>query len=91
MNMRLTKEETELISKIADRALLVALQRPKLFSKVEMVMDLTACHLNGTPLDLQGLLDASAFDFVHDVFGIRRHLDRETGKLQCNFVPRYAR
>lgn len=55
-----------------------------------LVMDLTACHLNGTPLDLERLLEASEFDFVHDVWGIYTHIDRTTGTLQRCFMPRTA-
>lgn len=52
-------------------------------------MDITACHLNGCPLDLPGLADASIGDFNHDVMGIRKFINRETGKLEGDF-PRYA-
>jgi hypothetical protein len=53
-------------------------------------MDITACHLNGCPLRLGELLGADDANFAHDVFGIRRHLNRETGKLEDCFCPRYA-
>ena len=53
-------------------------------------MDITVAHLNGCPLDLRGLHDSANFNLVHDLFGIRRHLDRTTGKLSELFVPRYA-
>lgn len=54
-------------------------------------MDLDACHSNGCPLDLEGLLHAPASDFGHDIAGIRRHIDRTTGKLQDCFLPRCAK
>lgn len=57
----------------------------------DLVMDITACHANGTPLELQKLLDAPEFDFVHDVWGIHRHIDRTTGELGDCFLPRCAR
>ncbi len=60
-------------------------------SLLDWEMDITACHLNGTKLDLDRLLAFGDFDFVHDVFGIARHLDRTTGKLQNHFWPRCAR
>lgn len=53
-------------------------------------MDIIATHANGCPLRLLGLLEADAFNFTHDVCGIRRHLNRNTGKLENCFVPRYA-
>ena len=42
-------------------------------------------------LDLQKLLDAPDGDFGHDVFGIRRHINRQTGELENCFLPRCAR
>lgn len=59
-------------------------------SLLDWQMDITATHLNGTPLDLDRLLAFDDLNFVHDVFGIARHLDRSTGKLQNCFVPRSA-
>jgi len=53
-------------------------------------MDLMACHANGTPLDWQRLRSADPFNLGHDVFGIMKHLDRETGKLTGHFRPRFA-
>lgn len=57
---------------------------------LSLTMDLTACHLNGCPLDLDGLIKADDFDFFHDVYGVRRHLNRTTGRLENFFCPRYA-
>jgi hypothetical protein len=54
-------------------------------------MDITACHLNGCKLDLAKLLAADDFNFAHDVLGIRRHIDRETGQLMNCFRPRFAK
>jgi hypothetical protein len=62
----------------------------RLTTRRELVMDLTACHVNGCALDLAGLYAAPQMDFAHDVLGIWRHLDRSTGKLGDCFVPRYA-
>ncbi len=55
-----------------------------------VTMDITAAHANGCPLDLIGLLEAAEGDFTHDVAGILRHLDRETGRLTACFTPRHA-
>ena len=55
------------------------------------LMDLTAAHRNACALDLRNLLAADDFNFGHDVLGIRRHLNRETGELGGCFVPRFAR
>lgn len=54
-----------------------------------MTMDLSAVHIS-CPLDLLGLLGADDFNFAHDMFGIRRHMNRDTGKLENCFLPRCA-
>ena len=56
----------------------------------DLMMDITATHANGCPLQLDQLLECEDFDFVHDIAVIRRHLDRETGHLKDCFVPRTA-
>jgi len=53
-------------------------------------MDLEACHTNECALDLEAMLSAGRADFAHDVLGIARHLDRDTGKLRDCFFPRFA-
>lgn len=54
-------------------------------------MDLTACHANGCPLDLERLIKADDFNFIHDVGGIHSNICRETGTLQNMFLPRFAK
>jgi hypothetical protein len=54
-------------------------------------MDLEAVNSNGCPLDFQSLLDFPNFDFGHDIYGIGKHIDRTTGKLQDCFLPRCAK
>lgn len=85
-----TKQESELIRKIADRAVTKGIEVGLDYKKLDAMMDVEACHCNGCKLDLQSLLNADEFNFTHDVFGIRRHLDRRTGELQDCFVPRFA-
>ena len=82
-----SKADALLIGKIAARAFTNQVgDTPTL----EFIMDITAAHLNGCPLDLAKLLDFPDFDFAHDVFGIGGHLNRETGKLENCFLPRCA-
>ena len=85
----ITKEITDkdmlLIHKIAKRA-------GELFSlsfeqKLDVELDLTNVNCD---IDLQRLLDAYDFNFAHDVNGINRHLDHETGDLKDCFLPRFA-
>ena len=59
--------------------------------RMSLHMDITACHLNGTPLRLAELADAADADVVHDVGGIIAHIDRDTGRLGGCFLPRYAK
>lgn len=58
---------------------------------IQIDMDVTACHANGCPLDLEKLLNFPNFDFMHDIVGIRDHLNRQTGKLERCFLPRSSR
>ena len=90
MNWNSTRAEVELASKIAKRALVMAMDAGIELDCTELVMDIEATHLNGCPLKLDALLSADDLNFSHDVFGIRRYLDRSTGKLTDCFVPRYA-
>lgn len=55
-----------------------------------VMMDIEATHCNGNPLRLEELLKADDFNFLHDIGGINRHLDRDTGTLQNCFSPRYS-
>ena len=79
-----------LIADIAGRAVKLAREYDVAYDFMSAAMDITACHANGNPLRLQDLLDADDGNFGHDVFGIRRHLDRETGKLEGFFSPRFS-
>lgn len=88
INWTVSKTDMKLISRIVKRAVSTAKKRGIELDHRIMDMDLTACHANGTPLDLPKLLASDEFNFSHDVFGIRRHIDRETGELKDCFSPR---
>jgi hypothetical protein len=62
-------------------------------AKLSLVMDLRAADgVNGNKkIDFERLLAADDFNFIHDVGGIQRHMNRETGKLENCFLPRCAR
>jgi len=90
LNWKVSRSEHEIIDRIAIRAYLMAKEASIEYSHHDALMDVTATHLNGCKLKLRELATAPNFDFGHDVFGIRRHLNRETGQLQDCFVPRYA-
>lgn len=87
LNWKTTDTEADLIKQITDRTLRFVPEA----NRMAVNMDITACHLNDTALDLARLLALPDPDFMHDVGGISAHLDRRTGKLQDCFVPRCAR
>jgi hypothetical protein len=82
-------EEGQVIHQIAIRAL-QEVDGLHGRSLQDVAMDLTATHANGCRLRLLDLFDAEVPDLAHDVLGIARHLDRETGRLGGHFTPRYA-
>lgn len=84
---KLSKEEYVLIHDIALRAVDALGYRGPL---VELEMDISATHIS-CPLKLKELLKAEFFDFCHDIGGIVRHLNRETGELRNHFCPRYSK
>lgn len=86
-----TNEEFDLALSIVERGQSLRLKLGyDSFITMPAVMDIIACHKNGCPLKLQELYEASDGNFSHDFFGIRQHIDRETGKLTDGFTPRYA-
>jgi len=82
-----TKEENEQIEKAVIRA---REKHPEL-DALTLTMDLTACHLNGSPIDFEKLLSFDDFNFFHDVMGIAYLMDRRTGKLMNCFSPRASK
>ena len=82
--MSVSKEDSELIHAITVRA-----NKVMNTNVMSLDMDITAAHLSN-PLALQMLLDADDENFFHDVGGITRHIDRQTGVLQDCFSPRFS-
>lgn len=91
VSFEVSTEDAERIAKIVARAASYLNIESQLYSsRLDLSMDITACHANGCLLELESLLDADKFNFLHDVTGISRHIDRRTGKLRNFFLPRYA-
>jgi hypothetical protein len=86
INWKMTRYDMLVVRNIVTRAL-ADFPEQKLKAQ-DLEMDITAAHLNGCPLDLSKLLAAPMLDFAHDIFGIQRHIDRNTGKLLDCFLPR---
>lgn len=85
-----TKKDVLLIHRIAKRVADLCKKDGRKLDLMSLEMDITACHLNGCPLKLSKLLKADEFNLLHDVAGISKHINRETGKLENCFLPRFA-
>jgi hypothetical protein len=85
-----SKSEAKMISRIAKRAVTLAASHGHTWEFQDTEMDITAVHANGCPLDLSKLDAFDSFNLLHDIAGIRQHLNRQTGKLENCFVPRCA-
>ena len=80
-----SKEEIMILREISLRAV-------RLFPNANLLnveMDVNAAHLS-CPLKLKEMLASDDADFMHDIGGISRHINRETGELENCFVPRFA-
>jgi hypothetical protein len=84
------RAETDLIKRIVDRAEQLARRFKQQTPRAAIVLDLVMAH-RMQPLDLKMLLAADDGNFAHDVFGIMRHIDRNSGVMRDCFVPRFAR
>jgi len=84
--VKTTKVDAKTITYIVSRA---SRLRPTVDTGC-LEMDLFYWH-HKEPLRLNELLDASDFNFAHDVFGIHECLDRETGEMKKSFVPRFTK
>ena len=87
---KFTSDEQKIVSQIVDRAISMAVAEGITIQRSDMEMDIAAAHAD-CPLALTDLLNAKNGDFGHDVFGIRRYMNRKTGKLENCFLPRAAR
>lgn len=86
-------EARKLIRKIVQRGMSIAEAAGAPRDRFYMEMDLAAAHgRNGNdPLDLKAMSEADDFNLAHDVFGIERHMNRDTGRIEGFFLPRFAR
>lgn len=91
VSFEVTVQESKLIEAIVGRAVTIAEKHGNQIDRLSLKMDISATHANGCPLKLAELLKADDFNFLHDVFGIQRHINRKTGKLGDCFRPRYAK
>lgn len=83
-------DEETAVECILNRASGLAHRAEVRFDGLTLRMDLSAVHAH-TPLRLVELSETDDFTFAHDVFGIQRHMDRDTGVLTGCFRPRLSR
>jgi hypothetical protein len=86
INWNCSKKDADIIHKIAQRGSMLGLG-----TLININMDVTATHINGNPLKLEKLLMATFVDFSHDLRGINNNINRETGKLENCFSPRFSK
>lgn len=86
VSFKVTKDERLLVLQAAKRA--QRMMDLNADQTTDIAMDLCACHANGNPLDFEKLVRFDDFSFAHDIAGIARHINRDTGKLERNFLPR---
>lgn len=90
ISFHVSQNDRAIITEIARRAAPLYQDAGVKRSLLDIQMDIEACHANGCPLRLSDLLAADDFNFMHDVAGIARHVDHDTGRLRDCFVPRFA-
>jgi hypothetical protein len=78
------------IKKIAYRAVMLYAEHDIRIDRRDVLMDITHCHFSAQKLRLDDLLAADDANFLHDVAGINRHLNRYTGELTDCFSPRFS-
>ena len=95
VNFKGTPEEFEDMVRVAERAEALGFKQ----KRATTIMDLSAVN-NSTrkgnafafgSLDLKRLLAFPDYDFLHDVVGISRHINRKTGELEDCFSPRCSK
>jgi len=87
----ITPDERGLIVKIVDRAIKEVYEPVGVkVDRLGLNMDITAAHISN-PLKLEELLTTDIGNFGHDVTGIVRYINRDTGELEECFCPRYSK
>lgn len=89
VSFQIARPDRAIVAAIVERAAKLALIEGR-DERIGSEMDLIATHANGNPLRFADLLAADDFNFRHDFLGIASCLDRTTGKLLRNFVPRFS-
>ncbi|OPZ91785.1 MAG: hypothetical protein BWY74_01847 [Firmicutes bacterium ADurb.Bin419] len=91
LNFKVTEDEAYTIAQITRRALSEIKGLDGAVVPRSVLMDISATHCNGNPLDLEALLNAPYEDFAHDILGIQSNINRRTGELENLFSPRCSK
>jgi hypothetical protein len=89
ISFTMTKADAVLLAAVVARVNLKDRMTPS--AQRDFMMDVQATHANGCPLDFTKWLSFDDFSFWHDVRGIQRHIDRQSGELRNCFLPRCAK
>src|ERR1044072_4676006 len=87
-NFNVSPEDHTKIAQLARDGSALSLIGGQQIPVFQLLLSLTACHANGCPLDLDGLISANDTHKAHDIFGIHGHIDHNTGEL-IDFHARY--
>ena len=83
-------EDTELIERIAIRARKLLEFHGKFVPPGSIKEELIITHQEICPLRLRDLLEANDFDFLHDITGMRDHINMLDASFRNGWWPRYA-
>ena len=84
--MNKDKAYYDLLHRIVNRAQLLNIARGDTITQM-MDIDHAADQFR---MRLEEMADADNFNFAHDFIGIQNTMNRETGKIEGLFVPRFA-
>ena len=87
------RKEMQAILKVIERAqtLVPDFLKTRSYPQMDMLLDLEAVNSSGDGLDFEKLIKFDDFNFLHDILGIRKHINRETGELEDCFLPRCSK
>lgn len=80
------RDDLEVMVEIAERAESINISYGE---RITFMMDLMNAHETFN-LRLEELLKADNLDFVHDVVGIQKNINRSTCEFMNCFMPRYS-
>lgn len=80
------KEKLETMFSIEKRA---EVKRLLYFDRLALVKDLQIVNKK-LDLKLDELLNSDDNDFIHDILGIQKNVDRKTKKFNNEFLPRFS-